>query len=488
MNRVLRHLRRAALLTAGDALTDAQLLEAFLTRHEEAAFEALLRRHGPMVLGVCRRVLRNCHDAEDAFQATFLVLARKAGSVRSLSGWLYGVAYRTAMKARALNAKRRAKERRAASTARPEAAEESASDELLARLDHELNRLPEKYRVAVVLCELEGKTRREAARLLGLPEGTLSSRLAQARNLLARRLSRHGTALSGGAVAALLCRGAAPAGVPPPLLASTAKAGVALAAGQALAAGAVPAQVVALTEGVMKAMLLSKLKVGSALAVVLAVAVSAGAGLTYRAAAQGPVQARFVAEDAAGQSAGRPAADELEAVRLEIEALRKEMRAMRERMNAMEARVQRQERRGEPQQTMEQYLQYRRALQALPRTRLDTRPAQAEPPARMLPYDPTAPRAEAQPAYAPGPQPPAAVSRPAAGSVGQQPQLAGVATARQPRGNEAADPLSAAEAALMKLRANPGDSQAADALGRALKRLKEQRKPARSSPPENNPQ
>src|SRR5690348_10252348 len=116
MNHVLRHLRRAALLTAGEGPSDAQLLEAFLARRDEAAFEALLRLHGPMVLGVCRRVLRNWHDAEDAFQATFLVLARQAASIRSkqvVASWLFGVAYRTAMKARAMNAKRRAKERQA---------------------------------------------------------------------------------------------------------------------------------------------------------------------------------------------------------------------------------------------------------------------------------------------------------------------------------------------------------------------------------------
>jgi DNA-directed RNA polymerase specialized sigma24 family protein len=117
MNGVLRHLRRAALLSVGDGPSDAHLLQSFLARRDEAAFEALLHRHGPLVLGVCRRVLRNAHDAEDAFQATFLVFARNAGSIRSkqvVASWLYGVAYRTAMKARALNAKRREKERRPA--------------------------------------------------------------------------------------------------------------------------------------------------------------------------------------------------------------------------------------------------------------------------------------------------------------------------------------------------------------------------------------
>ncbi len=198
MNHVLRHLRRAALLSAGDGPSDAQLLEAFLSRRDEAAFEALLRRHGPMVFGVCRRVLRNVHDAEDAFQATFLVLSRQAASIRSrqvVASWLYGVAYRTAMKARAMNAKRRAKERHAGAMPQSAGSASGADEALLAQLDHELNRLPEKYRVPVVLCELEGRSRKEVARLLDLPEGTLSWRLAHAKKLLAKRLSRHGATL-----------------------------------------------------------------------------------------------------------------------------------------------------------------------------------------------------------------------------------------------------------------------------------------------------
>ena len=177
MNGVLRHLRRAALLSVGDGPSDAQLLQSFLARRDEEAFEALLHRHGPLVLGVCRRVLRNAHDAEDAFQATFLVLARNAGSIRSkqvVASWLYGVAYRTAMKARAMNAKRREKEKKSGAMPRSEPSDDSTQEELLARLDYELSRLPEKYRVPVILCELEGRSRREVARLLGVPEGTLS--------------------------------------------------------------------------------------------------------------------------------------------------------------------------------------------------------------------------------------------------------------------------------------------------------------------------
>ncbi|HZU38017.1 MAG TPA: sigma-70 family RNA polymerase sigma factor, partial [Gemmataceae bacterium] len=159
MHPILRQLRRAALLSAGDGPSDAQLLDSFLDRREEAAFEALVRRHGPMVLSVCRRVVGNVHDADDAFQATFLVLVRKAASLRSrhlLAGWLYGVAYRTALKARCMNLKRRVKEQHVADRTQSQPNTDGPPEELLARLDEELNRLPDRYRLPVVLCELQG--------------------------------------------------------------------------------------------------------------------------------------------------------------------------------------------------------------------------------------------------------------------------------------------------------------------------------------------
>src|SRR5690348_10503370 len=243
---VVRQLRRAALLQDGGGMTDGQLLECFLTRRDEAAFEFLLRRHGPMVLGVCRRILRNVHDAEDAFQATFMVLAHKAGSLRSrelLGNWLYGVAYRTAMKAQAMNAKRRSKERRAGEIPRSES---SRDEELLAQLDQELNRLPDRYRVPVVLCELEGRSRKEVARTLHLPEGTLSSRLATARRLLAARLTRRGVQLSGAALALALSQATASAEVPVALTAAT------IQAASAMAPMLAP-PVAALAEGVLRA-------------------------------------------------------------------------------------------------------------------------------------------------------------------------------------------------------------------------------------------
>ena len=170
-NGLIWHLRKIGLLLDDAGMPDGQLLKSFLAQRDETAFAALMRRHGPMVLGVCRRILRNSHDAEDAFQATFLVLVRKARSIgrpELLGNWLYGVAYRTALAARGAAAKRRLKER---DMAKPEAVEENGTQELAAILDRELVQLPEKYRVPIVLCDLEGKTRKEAARSLAGRKG-----------------------------------------------------------------------------------------------------------------------------------------------------------------------------------------------------------------------------------------------------------------------------------------------------------------------------
>src|SRR5262245_62118211 len=160
VNGLIRHLRQAVLRQDGAGLTDGELLELYVTRREEAAFEALLHRHGPMVLGVCRRVLRNEADAEDAFQATFLVFVRKAASIRSrntVSSWLYSVAHNTALKAKGMNHKRRVKERESGIASKEESRAE-VWQELQGLLDAELSRLPDKYRVPIVLCDLEGKT------------------------------------------------------------------------------------------------------------------------------------------------------------------------------------------------------------------------------------------------------------------------------------------------------------------------------------------
>jgi RNA polymerase sigma factor (sigma-70 family) len=261
---VIRHLRRTVLEQGG--MTDGQLLESFITQHDEAAFAALVRRHGPMVLGVCRRVLHDSHDAEDAFQATFLVLVRKAASIRQrelVGNWLYGTAYRAALETRAANASGRARERPMREIPEREApAENEGWQDLRPLLDQELSRLPDKYRVPVILCDLEGRKRKEVARQLSIPEGTLSSRLATARKMLAKRLARHGLPLSAGAVAVALSRDVTLASVPPPLVESTIKAATALVTGQATA-GVISAKVAALTEGVLRGMLMSKLKVAT---------------------------------------------------------------------------------------------------------------------------------------------------------------------------------------------------------------------------------
>jgi RNA polymerase sigma factor (sigma-70 family) len=307
MNGFLRQLRRAAYRHDDGAVTDEQLLDGFLRAREPAAFEELVRRHGPMVLGVCQRVLANAHDAEDAFQATFLVLVRRASSIvarETLGNWLYGVAYRTAQKARAAAALRRAKEKQ---MAKPEAIEEDTWRELRPLLDQELNRLPDKYREPVVLCDLEGQTRKAAARRLGCPEGTLSVRLSRARVMLAKRLTRHGLVLSGGAVAVALSHNAASACVPPALLSSTVQAATLVAAGHA-AAGVVSAPVAALTEGVLQAMFRTKVKILAAVALAVGL-IGVGIGV-YQAGAAPPGASGGSTVAAAAPAPGEKQADD----------------------------------------------------------------------------------------------------------------------------------------------------------------------------------
>jgi RNA polymerase sigma factor (sigma-70 family) len=277
---VIRDLRRAALLGNAMSMTDGQLLECFITRRDEAAFEALLRRHGPMVLNVCQRTVGNLQDAEDAFQAVFLVLARKAAVVvprEGVGNWLYGVAYRTARRAKAASSRHYAREKQVKDMPHPVFEQAHGSGDMELVLDEELNKLPAKYRLPVVLCELEGRTRKEVARQLKLPEGTLSSRLATGRRMLARRLTRRGIALSAGAMAVELSQGASAACLPKTLIFSTMQAVSALTTASTLA-GVVSAPVAALAEGVLKSMMLTKLKTTAAIFVLLAFA-GIGAGL-----------------------------------------------------------------------------------------------------------------------------------------------------------------------------------------------------------------
>jgi RNA polymerase sigma factor (sigma-70 family) len=318
---VLGHLRRAVLRF--DELSDAQLLALFIKQRDEAAFEVLVRRHGPMVLGVCRRMLGNEADAEDAFQATFLVLVRRAGSLTQralVSNWLYGVAQRTALKAKSMNSIRRAKENEAAKSAR---AEVRAPDALEGLLDEALARLPDRYRLPLVLCELEGKSLKEAAEAMGCPQGTVASRLARGRTMLARRMSRNGLTVSGAVLAGVLSQSAASACVPGPLVVTTIKAAGAMAAGQAATAGVISAHVLALTEGVLKAMLHSKLKVAAVMLVLIAV-IGWGVGNSAYPQALPPTGARSAPQAESTQREGRPKWEYKALTRTAVEKLAQE--------------------------------------------------------------------------------------------------------------------------------------------------------------------
>jgi RNA polymerase sigma factor (sigma-70 family) len=258
---VLDRLRRSALRQQSAELTDGQLLGRFLDRRDEGAFAELVHRHGPMVLGTCRRLAGNAADADDCFQVAFLVLVRQASALRgrdTVGNWLYGVAYHTALKARAQARRRRSKEQTVRDPSPAPPIPQEVWPDVRALLDEELSRLPDKYREAVVLCDLEGKTRKEAARATGVAEGTLSGRLTTARRLLAARLTRRGVTLAGGALAALLARHAA-AAVPGRLLEITLDAAIAAGAGWTTATGALPDRVAGLTEGVLRMMRMKKL-------------------------------------------------------------------------------------------------------------------------------------------------------------------------------------------------------------------------------------
>jgi RNA polymerase sigma factor (sigma-70 family) len=356
VSEVIAQLRKST-TGQGGGLTDGQLLEAFLARQDPAAFAALVRRHGPMVLGVCRRIVGDRHEAEDAFQATFLILVRKAAAVsprEAVGNWLYGVAYRTALKARGARARRRTKERPIEGLLHLLVQPEEARVELGPLLDEALNRLPEKFRLPVLLCDLEGRTRREVARQLHLPDGTLSNRLAAGRRMLARLLARRGVSLSAGAVGLLLA-GEAAAGLP---------GGLAAAAGRAAAGVASPA-VLSLMKGVLTAMFLSRLKtVAAAFLVTSLLGVAAAGGALGRPAADDfpAAQPRAASRDRASSDKEiqrlkeelvevrdlavrldrqvhdatdrlKAKADELERLRLQVERLRNENQLLKKQLD-----------------------------------------------------------------------------------------------------------------------------------------------------------
>ena len=263
-----RQLRRAVLIRDGAGLTDAQLLDLFIAQKDQAAFEALVRRHGPMVLKVCRRVVGNHHDAEDVFQATFLLLARKAFSLKSkdrVANWLHGVALRSSLNAKKLRAKTQVRERQMVGIPEPEAVKQGDWHSLQLLLDQELSRLGEIYRLPILLCDLEGKSIKATAQQLGWPQGTVAGRLARGRKLLAKRLARHGLAVTGGIV---VLQNSASACVSPALVAATVKAAGAYAAGKSAATGLISANVAILIQGGLTTMFWTKLKIATAVLVV----------------------------------------------------------------------------------------------------------------------------------------------------------------------------------------------------------------------------
>ncbi len=276
----LRQIQRVFGEGTATGLSDAQLLERFAGHRDESAFEMLVTRHGPMVMGACRGVLHNPHDAEDAFQATFLVLARKARSLwvkGSLASWLYQIAIRIAVQARADSERRRrlecqatdVREREDRTTGRPE-------PDLIPMLHQEIDRLPEKYRAPVILCHLEELTHEAAAQMLHCPIGTVHGRLSRARDLLRRRLIRRGVALPAGLVASVrIGSDSLAAAVPEPLRKATVRAGLNLAAGQGISTAVGSTTAAALLTATLRTMTLSTFKTAAAFTLVIGLAVGA---------------------------------------------------------------------------------------------------------------------------------------------------------------------------------------------------------------------
>jgi RNA polymerase sigma factor (sigma-70 family) len=465
---ILHLIRRVVEAHGLKDLADQELLRRFLTDRDKEAFNALLRRHGSMVLDVCRNVLGNEQDAEDAFQATFLVLAQKAGAIRksaSVGSWLYGVAYRTASQARLRLVRRQRHE--AACPRRNEALQpdDLSWREVQQLLHAELNRLPERYRAPLVHCYLEGKSQEEAARLLGVSRGTLQKRLDGGRASLRIRLVRQGLGPAAALAASAWPSAEASALVPSVLMDSTVKAAALIGTGGA-GKGLISPKVLALTEGVLKAMFLTKLKLISA--VVMTVLVGTGlAGWSYRAAAQSDPFSQQANDRDPGSTraerqarrAERPGPDELDALRREIDALR-------ERVKVLEAEV-----RGRKDQPVNSYQRpqgagyQERALQSYtekPNYTLRT-------PAAEQPGDKVDQRGNWYISDQEG-------KRYVLDQDGKRYVL-------DQQGNQHAVPekpgrpatgeyLAEAEAALKRLRQNPNDKQAAEALDRAARRLK----------------
>ena len=275
----VEHLRRLVSALTGDRRSDRELLDAFASRHDEGAFSTLVSRHGRLVLAACRRILRNEQDAEDAFQATFLVLARKAGAVRwqeFVGSWLYHVAVRVSMKLRSQRMRRRTQPLESCAAEPPAPTAPPSAQDFQTMLDEELHELPARYHAPLVLCYLQGMTQDEAARALDWTAGSIRGRLNRGRDLLRQRLARRGVALSAVLFAAALAPPASTAPLPSLLLVTTVRSGLLFAAG-AVEPGVLPATVLTLAEGVLYAMFVKKMQFTSLVLLALGL-VGAGAG------------------------------------------------------------------------------------------------------------------------------------------------------------------------------------------------------------------
>lgn len=284
----INQLRRLIGEESGCTLTDAQLVQSFVQRRDEASFEVLVWRHGTMVFNLCQRILHDKHEAEDAFQAVFLVLARKAGSIgksEAVGSWLYKTAYRIALRLRAKMEKHGVAREAIDDVPAPPTTDNLLWRDLRPVLDEEINCLPEKYRAPFVLCYLQDHTNEEAAARLGCPKGTILSRLARGREWLRTRLTRRGLALSVAGLTAVLSENVAAAAAPAALIETTTKAALPFAAGKPVT-GLVSAAVVKLTEGVLHTMFLTKMKLTATALVALAALVSGAGWLTHEALAQ----------------------------------------------------------------------------------------------------------------------------------------------------------------------------------------------------------
>lgn len=281
---VLSSLRRALGASAFADAADEQLLEQFVTHHDEAAFAALLRRHGPMVWGICQRLVSHQQDAEDCFQATFLVLCRKANSIgrsKLLANWLFGVARRAALNAQARRGRRARHETACAELPDVPGASTVPWDDTLSVLDDELARLPNRYRLPLILCCLEGMTHAQAGASLGWPVGTVAGRLSRGREMLRARLNRRGVLAPGAVLPALLVADTAPANMPAHLAAASVRSAVAFFMAGHSAPADVSATVTALVRGVLNKMLLHRVLTRSILTACAALALG-GAAETWQ--------------------------------------------------------------------------------------------------------------------------------------------------------------------------------------------------------------